>query len=104
MVRRAFKMSVNKDSYDEYKKRHDELWPEMTELLRKHGSSNYSIFLDEETGCLFGYVEILDVEMWNKISETEICKKWWSYMRDIMPSNPDNSPISLELKEVFHLS
>lgn len=104
MIRKAFKMSVKKDAYEEYKYRHDELWPEMAEMLREHGASNYTIFLDEETGFLFGYVEVLDQDMWNKIPETEICKKWWKYMKDIMPSNPDNSPISIELREVFHLA
>jgi len=64
---------------------------------------NYSIFLDEKTNQLFGYVEIEDQEKWNRIAETQICRKWWKFMKDIMPSNPDNSPKSKELKQVFHI-
>ena len=64
---------------------------------------NYSIFLHQETSQLFAYVEIDDESRWQRIAQTEICKKWWAHMRDIMPSNPDNSPISTDLKELFHL-
>ncbi|NSB13940.1 L-rhamnose mutarotase [Clostridium beijerinckii] len=64
---------------------------------------NYSIFLDPESSSLFAYLEIEDEELWNKSSETEICQKWWKYMKDIMETNEDNSPVSVELKEVFHL-
>jgi L-rhamnose mutarotase len=104
MIRKAFVMSVNPDKHDEYEKRHTPIWQELEATLKSHGAHNYSIFLDSETNQLFGYVEIEDEERWNKIADTEICKKWWKHMKDIMPSNSDNSPISKELKEVFHLS
>lgn len=103
MIRKAFKMSVRKDKYAEYKKRHDEIFPEMLSVLKSHGASNYSIFLDENTGHLFAYVEIRNEKEWDDISKTEVCKKWWVYMKDIMPSNADNSPISVELKEIFYM-
>ncbi len=64
---------------------------------------NYSIFLHPQTRQLFGYVEVEDVERWKAIAQTEVCQKWWDYMKDIMPTNPDNSPISEDLKEVFHI-
>lgn len=104
MIRKASVMFVNKDSYEEYKRRHDELWPEMAKELKAHGAHNYSIFLEEETGKLFAYVEIESEENWDKMSETEICQKWWAYMKDIMKTNPDNSPVSVDLKDVFYLA
>jgi L-rhamnose mutarotase len=103
MIRKAFLMSINSDMHDEYKKRHSPIWSELEETLSFHGVRNYSIFLDPETDQLFGYAEIEDEEKWNKIAETDICKKWWAYMKDIMPSNPDNSPVSKDLSEVFHI-
>ncbi|WP_042201600.1 L-rhamnose mutarotase [Paenibacillus camerounensis] len=103
MIRKASVMRVYPEHYEEYKRRHDELWPEMAEELRNHGSRNYSIFLDEETGNLFAYVEIEDEAKWDQMSETEICRKWWVYMEPLMETNPDNSPVSKSLKEVFYL-
>ncbi|MGL4393057.1 MAG: L-rhamnose mutarotase [Fusobacteriaceae bacterium] len=103
MIRKAFLMSVNPDKHLEYKKRHDEIWKELVDVLKNHGAHNYSIFLDTEEHKLFACVEIESEERWNKIAETDVCKKWWSYMKDIMPSNEDNSPISKELIEVFYL-
>jgi L-rhamnose mutarotase len=71
--------------------------------LKEHGVANYSIFLEPETSQLFGYVEIESEERWAAIADTDECKRWWEFMKDIMPSNDDNSPISVELREVFHL-
>lgn len=102
-MRIAFKMKVFKDKYDEYKKRHENVYPELEALLKEAGAENYSIFLDEESGTLFGYVELESLEKWDEIPESEVCKKWWTYMRDIMETNPDNSPVSVGLKEVYHL-
>lgn len=103
MIRKAFMMSVNSDQHEEYEKRHSPIWQELEDTLRNHGAHNYSIFLDAETNTLFAYVEIESEERWNAIADTEICKKWWAYMKDVMPSNPDNSPVSKELNEVFHM-
>ncbi|MBB6056197.1 L-rhamnose mutarotase [Tolumonas osonensis] len=104
MIRKAFLMSVNPNAHAEYKKRHDEIWPELADTLKKHGAHNYNIFLNPETSQLFAYVEIESEERWNAVANTEICKEWWAYMKDIMPSNPDNSPVSLELTSVFYLA
>ena len=103
MIRKAFLMSVNPDAHDEYEKRHRPIWDDLAEILERNGVRNYSIFLDEETSQLFGYAEIESEELWNSIGETEECRRWWAYMRDIMPANDDNSPVSRDLKEVFHL-
>jgi L-rhamnose mutarotase len=96
-------MHVYHDCYEEYKRRHDELWPEMAAELKNHGAYNYSIFLHEETGTLFAYVEIEDEAKWDHMSETEICRKWWVYMEPLMETNPDYSPVSKNLKDVFYL-
>lgn len=104
MIRKAFLMSVNPDQHEEYQRRHDDIWPELANTLKQHGASNYSIFLCRETSQLFAYVEIEDEARWNAIASTDVCRKWWDYMKDIMPSNLDNSPVSQELPSVFHLA
>ncbi|MFX3618911.1 MAG: L-rhamnose mutarotase [Sporolactobacillus sp.] len=97
-------MYLYKESYAEYQKRHAELWPEMKQTLKEYGASNYSIFLNEENGELFAYLEVPDVEKYNQIASTAICKKWWAYMEPLMKTHSDNSPVALDLKEVFHLN
>ena len=104
MIRKAFRMSVNPGEHDEYGRRHNPIWPELEEVLRSHGVNTYSIFIDAGTNELLAYVEIESEERWNAIARTEICQRWWKYMREIMPSHPDNSPVSRELQEVFHLA
>ena len=103
MIRKAFVLSVNPDARDEYERRHSPIWPELAQTLTSHGVHNYSIFLHPETHQLFGYVEVESEEEWDAIAQTEVCRRWWAYMKDIMPSNPDDSPASRELSEVFHL-
>jgi L-rhamnose mutarotase len=103
MIRKAFVMSLNQGQETEYEKRHRPIWRELEDTLKKHGVHNYSIFLHPQTRQLFGYVEIEDEARWNAIAQTPTCKKWWAHMKDIMPSNPDNSPKSLELRELFHI-
>lgn len=103
MVRKGFKMKLYENMAEEYKKRHNSLWPEMIDMIHEYGGKNYSIFLDEETNILFGYIELEDEAKWSKSAETEICKKWWDFMASIMDTNPDNSPVSIDLKEMFHL-
>ena len=87
----------------EYEKRHNALWPEMKEMIHEYGGKNYSIFLDTETNTLFGYIEIESEERWTASADTEICRKWWHFMADIMETNPDESPVSVDLHPVFHL-
>ena len=87
----------------EYKKRHDEIWPELQQLLTQSGISEYSIFLDPETLNLFGILKIKDSVSLDQLPAHEVMQRWWNYMSDIMESNPDHSPISIPLKEVFYL-
>jgi L-rhamnose mutarotase len=103
MMRKAFRMAVHPGQHAEYERRHRPIWQELRDVLTAHGAHRYSIFLDESDGSLFGYVEIEDEARWNAIAETSVCRRWWHYMRDLMPVNPDDSPRSVELREVFHL-
>lgn len=96
-------MQLNPGCAAEYEKRHNELWPEMAEMIRAHGGKNYSIFLDPDTNTLYGYIEIEDEALWKKGADTMINRKWWEYMADIMRVNPDNSPVAHDLQLVFHL-
>lgn len=103
MIRRAFRMSVHPDRQAEYERRHNPIWQDLEQVLRTHGVRSYSIYLDPETNDLFAYVELESEERWKAIASTEVCQRWWAFMREIMPSNPDASPVSRELTEVFHL-
>ena len=103
MIRKAFRMAVNPSEMEECERRHSPIWEELEDVLRAHGAHDYSIFLDETDGSLFGYVEVEDEARWDAIAQTEVCRRWWTYMRDIMPTNPDDSPRSRPLREVFHL-
>lgn len=96
-------MHVYPDQYEEYERRHNNLFPEMRQALKEAGAHNYSIYLDKKTGNLFAYLEVDDIEKYNQISESEACKKWWAYMESIMDTNPDQSPVTIDLHEVFHL-
>ena len=103
MKRIAFKMQLNKGVEDEYKKRHDNLWPELTVLLKSTGISEYSIFFNETTNGLFGILKIDNAELLNNLYDDSVMQKWRLYMKDIMESNLDNLPVSIPLKEVFYL-
>lgn len=103
MLRKAFVMSVHAGHEQEYERRHRPIWQELEDTLKAHGVRSYSIFLHPQTRQLFAYAEIESEERWNAIAQTDVCKRWWAHMRDLMPSNPDNSPLSQELREVFHI-
>lgn len=103
MERIAFKMQLRSGFEAEYKKRHDALWPELQELLTTTGIKEYSIFLDETTNDLFGYLKVEDAKLLDSLPAHEVMKKWWAYMKDIMITNDDNSPVTVPLKEVFYL-
>jgi L-rhamnose mutarotase len=103
MDRVAFKMKIFPGFEQEYKKRHDEIWPELVALLKEAGISDYSIFLDQETNSLIGFLKVKDKAVMDKLPTNEIMQKWWAYMANVMESNPDNSPVSIPLQEVFYL-
>jgi len=88
---------------DEYIKRHDEVWPGIVELIKRSGISDYSIFLDDETNILFAVQKVSGEASSQDLGAVEIQQKWWDYMSDIMEANPDNSPVTVHLDEVFHM-
>lgn len=104
MIRKAFLMSVHPGCEAEYERRHNSIWPELAAALTAHGARNYSIFLHPETRSLFACVEIEDESRWQAVAQTEVCQRWWQSMRELMPANPDGSPVAVELREVFHLA
>jgi L-rhamnose mutarotase len=103
VVRKALIMNVDPGRASEYERRHQRIWPEMEDTLREHGVITYSIFIDHVGSRLFAYLEVESEERWESIGRSPVCQKWWAYMKDIMPCNPDNSPISEEMREVFHI-
>ena len=103
MIRKAFRMSVHAGQEAEYERRHTPIWRELEETLVRQGVRTYSIFLDPATRDLFAYAEIDSEERWAAIASTEVCRRWWRHMKEVMPANPDDSPVSSELREVFHI-
>lgn len=103
MICKGFKMKLYPGMAEEYARRHNALWPEMRDMIHEYGGHNYSIYLDQETNVLFGYIEIEDEARWAASADTPINRKWWDHMADIMDTNPDNSPVSADLLPVFHL-
>ena len=104
MKRFAFKMLLKPGCEKEYERRHAAIWPELVEMIKKAGVCNYSIYWDKETNILFGYQECTsDVNSQDTSDVDPITQKWWDMMADIMEVNPDNSPVSIPLEEMFHL-
>jgi len=102
MARVGFKMQLKPGNEVEYKRRHDEIWPELAALLHETGIRNYSIFRDGLT--LFGYLEIDDVAKMDDVPKQKIVQKWWTYMEPLMECNSDNSPIVTPLEEAFYMA
>lgn len=103
LERYAFKMKLNPGMEDEYRKRHDEIWPELVSLLHEAGVSDYSIHLDRETNILFGLLSRPADHGMASLPDHPVMKRWWAHMADIMATNPDNSPVAVDLVPVFHL-
>ena len=103
MTRAAFTMKLKPGFEAEYKRRHDQIWPELVAELQAAGVSDYSIYLDESTRTLFAFQKLKDHNSSGNLASTAIVKKWWKYMADLMDTNPDHSPVVVPLKEVFHM-
>lgn len=103
MQRLAFKMKLKQGYKEVYINRHNEIWPSLKSLLAEAGISEYSIFLDEETHTLFAFQKVSGGSGSQDLAEHPIVQKWWDFMADIMEVNPDNSPVSIPLTEVFYL-
>lgn len=104
MQKIATKMQLNRGQMQEYRKRHNPIWPELATMLKSYGISDYSIFLDEETYILFAVFTVDKPEKLAHLKSEKIMQTWWDYMKDVMPTNPDNSPIAVSLTEMFFLS
>ena len=104
MQRHAFKMRLNPGMEAEYPRRHDAIWPDLVQLLKDTGISNYSIHLDRETMTLFGYLERRDDHTMDDLPNQPVMKRWWAHMGDIMATNPDGSPIAIPLAETFYMA
>jgi L-rhamnose mutarotase len=103
MKRIAFVMQLHKGCEAAYRKRHEVLWPELKSLLKTTGICEYSIFLHPESGQLFGFLKVVNEVTLASLPNEAVMKKWWSYMKDIMETNADESPVSIPLQEVFYL-
>ncbi len=103
-MRHAFKMYLNPGMEAEYIRRHDAIWPDLSALLTAAGVSNYSIHLDRETGVLFAYLERSAGHTMADLPRHPVMQKWWAFMGDIMRTNPDGSPVAVDLVETFYLA
>lgn len=103
MKRVAFKMYLKPGFSEEYRKRHAEIWPELKALLSQNGVEDYSIFWDKETNVLFAVQKNHGEQSSQEIGTNPIVQRWWNFMADIMEVNDDNSPVSIELEELFHM-
>src|SRR5947207_2405793 len=102
-MRIGFTMKIFDGYAEEYKRRHDALWPQLQALLKGAGIKEYTIFLDEKTNTLFAALQVENTVLLDELSKHAIMQQWWAYMRDIMETNADNSPVVSPLKEVFYL-
>jgi L-rhamnose mutarotase len=103
MKRVAFKMKLKPGNEEEYRRRHDQIWPSLKKTLSQAGIRDYSIFLDQETGELFAYQKVEEEDEIDHLPKKEIMKKWWNYMKDLMETHTDHSPEAKPLVEVFHM-
>ncbi|MGH8024148.1 MAG: L-rhamnose mutarotase [Limisphaerales bacterium] len=103
MPRNAFKMKLKPGAAAEYKRRHDELWPELQRALREAGISDYTIFFDEETHTLFATQKLAESNAVDRLPQLPIMRQWWDYMAPLMEVHADHSPVVIPLTEVFHL-
>ncbi|HUX21069.1 MAG TPA: L-rhamnose mutarotase [Spirochaetia bacterium] len=103
MKRAAFTMKLKPGFEEEYRRRHDEIWPELVRELEAAGVSDYSIYLDPSSLTLFAFQKLKDHNASDKLASTKIVQKWWKYMADLMETNPDKSPVTIDLTEVFHM-
>ena len=103
MEKYAFRMKLHPGREEEYRRRHDAIWPELAALLRAAGVTDYSIHLDRETGLLFGVLWRVDGHGMDALPAEPVMRRWWAHMADIMQTNPDNSPVAVPLVTVFHM-
>jgi L-rhamnose mutarotase len=101
--RYVFRMRLNDGMADEYKRRHDAIWPELIDLLHDAGVSDYSIHMDDASGHLIGVLTRENEQGMDALPAQPVMQKWWAYMGDIMETNEDNSPVAMPLTPLFHM-
>ena len=101
---KAFRMQLKAGMVDEYKRRHDELWPDLAEALRGAGIHDYSIFLDEETLALFAVLRLKPGMPIDELPHQPVMRRWWDYMADLMEVEPGNRPKEWPLSSVFYFA
>lgn len=99
----AFKMYLKPGYKEEYRRRHAAIWPDLAQLLKDNGVSDYTIFLDEDTHTLFAVQQQRGDQSSQDLGTTAIVQRWWAYMADIMETNPDHSPVTIPLESLFHM-
>ena len=99
----AFRMKLKPGTVDEYKRRHDEIWPELSQLLKDSGIHDYSIFLDEETLHLFAVLKLRPDNKREELPRQPVMQRWWTYMADLMETEPSQRPREWPLVQMFHL-
>lgn len=104
MPRFAFKMYLVDGQEAEYEQRHDEIWPELVDVLHEYGVHDYSIFLDEETNTLFALQNRRPDHRADDVGESPVMQRWFEHMHGLLKTNPDGTPIVIPLREVFHMA
>lgn len=99
----AFRMQLHPGQEEEYRRRHDAIWPELVDLLRESGVLEYRIFLDGETRALFAVLTRRADHTLDDLPSHPVMRRWWAMMADIMDTNADQSPTQVSLREVFRL-
>ena len=99
----AFRMFLKPGNVAQYRQRHDDIWPELVALLKSSGVSDYSIYLDEESGVLFAVLKRSAQHTMDTLPNQPVMKRWWAYMGDLMRTNADGSPVVEPLPCLFHL-
>ena len=103
MQRYVFRMQLHPGMAEEYRRRHDAIWPELVALLKAAGINDYSIHLDPETNALFGLLSRPADHGMDDLPSHPVMRKWWAHMADLMAVKPDNEPVAVPLIRMFHL-
>ena len=99
----AFAMRLRAGQADEYRRRHDALFPELATLLADSGIEDYSIHLDPDSLTLFGVLWRRRDHAMDALPDHPVMRRWWAHMADIMDTNPDGSPVAVPLVPMLHL-
>lgn len=100
----AFRMTLKPGTQDEYRRRHDAIWPELTAALREAGIHDYWIFLDASTHHLFAVLKRPADHGMDSLPGLPVMRRWWDYMAELMDTEADHAPVVVPLTPMFHLA